>query len=521
MNRRTSIYTRFRRYWLSELGLGNRSRLGNIVYWITLRPLWKLLRRTFGRWFQFHEPSWVQNSAARSFATRAKVAKWNWINPAYWILWVCNFLYEWIVSRPYFALGPAIPGVVVAIAMCFVVYLLAFSKNAWRDDFYRSMLTQATTTDDDQLTRLALANLADRDPEQSDLRIRLALLDEKMGYKDAALHAMSTLAVQRNPTAAYWLALNSYPLTEVEQWNEEKHQQFRSLMAIAQSESSTSGVVLGSRVLMAQYLVDIGATAEAIVNLESVADENKDLLLVTASLHDQLNNKERAKVYAVRAEAYFRNKLLSVPTDVEARMNLAKALLIQGRAEDVATTLSDGFQITKNPQLLIAGGEALAGWANQIQSTQPPTEDNLLKRLQLVTRAVELAPQNHVVLESVINTALQCTDSVDPKVAKQRADLLGKMDADKLHFIQGTVELLKGNYEEADAHLQLAAANTSNIPGVLNNLAVVLSQKKDPDLERALALANAALKKAPDQSLPARNTRADTFENEAVSRSDT
>ena len=409
-----------------------------------------------------------------------------------------NFLYEWIVSRPYIALGPAIPGVLIAIAMCFVVYLLSFSKNEWRNDFYRSVLTQSTSANDDQLARLALANLADRAPEQTDLQIRRALLEEKMGNKNEALRAMAILATQKNPAAAYWLAINSYPLTDLEQWPEEKHQQFRSLMAIASSETSKSGVVLGSRVLMAQYLVGIGASAEAIVNLESVAIENKELLLVTASLHDQLKNKESANVWAVRAEAYYRNKLLSVPTDVDARMNLAKALLIQGRAEDVATTLSDGFRITKDPQLSIAGGEALAGWANQIQASQPVTEENLLKRLQLVTRAVELAPQNHVVLESLINTALQCTDSANPKVAEMRASLLGKVDADKLHFIQGTVELLKGNYEEADTHLQLAAASTSNIPGVLNNLAVVLSQKKDPDLKRALALANAALKNAPD-----------------------
>ena len=47
---------------------------------------------------------------------------------------------------------------------------------------------------------------------------------------------------------------------------------------------------------MAQYLVGIGAALpNAIVNLESVAIENKELLLVTASLHDQLKNKEECE----------------------------------------------------------------------------------------------------------------------------------------------------------------------------------------------------------------------------------
>jgi Flp pilus assembly protein TadD len=510
MNRRDSIYDGFRRFWLSELGLGNRSRLGNIIHWLTLGPIRKLFRGTFAGWFGFDEPEWIQESGSVAFTERSPISWLHWVNPIYWMYWCSNFCYEWIVSRRYFSLGPAIPSVVICIAMCFVAYMSSFTKNEWRDDYYRKVLSQATRDNDDLLKRLALATLSDRDPGQVEFRVRRALLEEKMGNQEEAFEAMLLLTQEKNPTAAYWMARNSYPLEDLAQWPEGKHQQFRSLLAIALSDSSKDGVLLGSRVLMAQYLVGIGASAEAIVNLESVALENEELMLVTANLHAQLNNKERARVWSVRAEEYYRNKLLIAPADIGMRMNLARALLIQGRAEDVATTLTDGFRISKDPQLLIAGGEALAGWANEIQASQPATEENLLKRLQLVNRAVELAPQNQLVLESLIHVALQCTDAEDPKIAELRQALLGKIDADKLHFIQGTVELLRGDLEKADAHLQLAAASTSNVAGVLNNLAVVMSQKEDPDLDKALAFANAALKSAPEHPY-LRETRGQIF----------
>ena len=197
MNRIALIYEKLCRYWLSELGLGNRSRMGYLVHWITLGPLRNSSRGILARWFRFHEPSWVHENDSKSFAIRTQVPWLKWINPAYWIYWCSNFLYEWIVSRPYISLGPAIPGVLIAIAMCFVVYLLSFSKNEWRNDFYRSVLTQSTSANDDQLARLALANLADRAPEQADLQIRRALLEEKMGNKNEALRAMAILATAK------------------------------------------------------------------------------------------------------------------------------------------------------------------------------------------------------------------------------------------------------------------------------------------------------------------------------------
>ena len=198
-------------------------------------------------------------------------------------------------------------------------------------------------------------------------------------------------------------------------------------MSIALADGPKNANFVGARILMAQYLVAVGAASDAIATLESVANDAKDLALVTANLHLQLGDQERAVVWAQRAEHYYRERLLTNPADTGLRLNLAKAILIQGREEDVAKLLSDGFRLTQDPQLLSAGGESLANWANRIQASEPSSEKNLLRRMQLLNRAVELAPQNHIVLESLVSTVLQCSDSKNAQVASLRQAMLAKL----------------------------------------------------------------------------------------------
>ena len=63
-----------------------------------------------------------------------------------------------------------------------------------------------------------------------------------------------------------------------------------------------------------------------------------------------------------------------------------------------------------------------------------------------------------------------------------------------IHLVLGTRALRQGDLETAVMHLEQAQQRNARIPEVMNNLAWGLSQKAEPDLERALQLANAAQK---------------------------
>lgn len=486
------------RFCFAERSYNRPARARVLLEWIVLLPLFRLFVRVGKRRSAVDSP--YRASLPSVHSRRPGQSGWRyWLNPIRWIGWFFSFVFEWLVSRPYSAYVPAVPGILVVIAvLCPLVFQL-LKKDRWQGQYYQQLLGSENESVDTANVEIALGRLLERSPKRIDLRIQKALLHEKQGQQDDAKREMETVVVQSgNPVAAFWLLKKDFQLANVSTWNDDQHLRFRQLCSICTAKENDN-VFVPSQVLLAEYLVAIGVRGEAIAFLESVAKDNCELQLVCAALHSQLRNDASATKWAMQAEEGLRNLVSADPTNIEVRLNLAKALLLLGQHEAVVMTLNDGYKLTKNEDLLTAGAEAFAAWAIRIEKQEQVSPESLTKRLNMLSRATELAPRNAIVVETLVRTVIQCAANDDPEIVRLRDKLVGKVDPERAHFIKGTIAVLRGDMTEAEGHLKLAMSDSANIPGVLNNLAVVLYQQDNPDLDRALSLVNAALKSVPNQ----------------------
>lgn len=466
--------------------------------WITLLALLRLLMRVGKRKVTVKSPYWAVLPSVH--ARKLGQPGWQyWLNPTHWIGWFFSFLFEWVVSRPYSAYGPAVPGILVVIAFFSPLMFQWLNKDRWQGQYYLQILGTQEGAADVALEAIAVGRLLERNPKRIDLRIQKALLHEKQGQDEDARREMETVVMQSgNPVAAFWLLKKDFRLAEVAKWDDEQHVRFRQLCSICAAKENDK-VFVPSQMLLAEYLVAIGVTEEAIALLESIAKDNCELQLVSAALHSQLGNDTAALKWASQAEQGLQNLVSANPTNIEYRLNLAKALLMLGQHEAVVMTLNEGYELTKNADLLTAGAEAFAAWAIRIEKQEQVSSESLIQRLNMLSRATELAPRTPIVVETLVRTVIQCAESNEPEIVTLRDNLVSKVDSERAHFIKGTIAVLRGDMTEAEGHLNLAMSDSANIPGVLNNLAVVLYQQENPDLDRALSLVNAALKTVPNQ----------------------
>lgn len=491
-SRKERFWKRIIRFWTGDRGVGKPTRTSVLVSWISLASLRAFIVKQFVAFWVFKTPSWAIGVQKLVYAPGTRTRWHDYLNPIYWVLWIFGFAFQWIVSRPYTSLGPAVPALVLGLMLVGLGFRFMYEKTDWRGGMYRDILARSVQTEDHKLSRLVLLNLMSRYPDNTEYRLQQALLEDKLGNENVATKAMASLATSKqNPVAAYWLVTKQFSLQSIVEWTPEKHKQFRGLMEIALKGLRGQNEV-AARTHMGTYLFLIGASSEAIQNLASVASRNRELYLVIAQFASQSGDVATAKQYGGLALQYYDEILLNTPGDTAARLNLARTLVILEREDDAARRLSEGFKITGDQQLSQAGGEAIAAWANRIAQSEPTT-DNLLLRLQLLSRAMQLSPKNPLVLESLIQLAIQCADNKSGEVETMRRAMLNGLSPEDMHFIQGTVDLMRGDINSANDHLKLAGGEAENLPGVLNNLAVALYQGKEPDLERALSLSNAAL----------------------------
>ena len=491
------IKFRFLRRFRRSPKFGEKTLVQRGLDLLTVRHLRQRCVRAWNSFFEFRSPTWA--AAAKRVYTPAAIPKWHdYFNPIYWLFWIPGFAYQWLVSRPYASLGPAF----LAGAALIVVFTLVIQQRYDRKQshlaFYQTTLENAYRNDDNKLARIALLSLIRRAPDSERYQYLQALLDSKMDRKAEASQAMLRLALNnKNWEAANWLITQQFNLEDMDKWQAADHATFQQLYSIA-LEGAKGQTEVALKLKFANYLVNKGATSDAVTSLSGLASAHPDLHLTIAVLYFQMGNLEAASKQAEQAERYYSGRLSSNPSDIETRFNLAKALVLQQLEQQAVQTLSDGFKLTSDKRFLEAGGEALVAWSNRIAKREADSPQSLTQRMELLIRATQIAPSNEIVAEALTQIAIDCAENSNQQVASLRQALLRGASPGNLHFINGTVELLRGDVEKAEMHLQLASKDNANLPGLLNNMAVALHQRNPPDLDKALILVDAALEKLPD-----------------------
>ena len=499
--KRNSLLRRWlRKLTPSDTPLGKRTTLQKFVDIVTLAWVRNQAATFLKRFFSFKTPEWVSRMGRTAFVPKRELKWYDYWNPIYWMIWSVAFGWRWLVSRPYLSAGPALFAILATVLVGGVVIKKRVESIDWRSEQYREILTQAFDKKDYPKARICLVNLIARHPDRLVHRFQQAMVDIELDREDQAMQNLMSLAFNKKHTeSALWLLNKKYDLGKVQQWDNAKHEQFLALIEIARAGAiGPSGDFL--RIQQARYAAARGAIGEAARLFAEAADRNHEFALLAAQLFEQVRDTESKKRYATMAKDYYQKRSLDAPNDSKARLNLAQALLILESEQQAAQVLSDGYLITKDENLKQAGGEAMAAWAVRVRMSEGVTKESLIKQIGLLKRAIEIAPKSMQVLEAFSQVAIEAADNDDEQIRSMLEAIVNGegLTPESLHFIRGTVALFKGNLEEANLELDLAAQSETEIPGVLNNLAVVLTKQDPPDLERAFNLSQAAIARVPN-----------------------
>jgi len=398
-----------------------------------------------------------------------------------------HFLLAWWRTRRPAALLPGLPAALAGAAA--LAILLIHVEDSPREQFH-------------SYEQSAMAAIASQDFEAAEICFRrMALLDESA---KSTVFGMGILAARRNdldrarslmrdvapadssgiPHAHYWLAQDMirHQARRSPQSQRTLEHHLKQALAVPQAEAH-------ARFLLSKLYMSQGDADKAISHLEELVPQRPALGLVLAQLYASKNHGRSARIVAARAGRFFRAQVKADPDQPRHRHRWAYCEVLQKNHALAAAILQAGLA-SEDPQPF---RQALVATYLKWHETVVREENgNYAKQLELLNRALVHGPNDARILTLLADLATREWQRADEvRAALQQILAQGAAPA-TVHMVLGTRALEKGDLENAQMHLELAHEHHAQMPLVLNNLAWVLAQQKEPDLPRALQMAVAA-----------------------------
>jgi tetratricopeptide (TPR) repeat protein len=213
-----------------------------------------------------------------------------------------------------------------------------------------------------------------------------------------------------------------------------------------------------------------------------------------AKLYMLKGNLERARSEAHLAVSYYRFRTKDDLQDPQFRLGWADAITFLEEFPTAVAILEEGWSIAQAPVYRLALAKVYAAWS-EAASRNPSIPPG--QWLELLEKGLRHDATNADLLQLMLKAAKM----QGPDYEKVRASLHGLLAQGAapaaVHFVLGADALQRGQTKEARVHLEQAFQLAPQLPAVANNLAWLLLHDAQPDLPRALVLANVALQNAP------------------------
>lgn len=420
-------------------------------------------------------------------------------NPLWWISNAALFAVRWLTTRHYLPLTLALPGLIVALSLVGFISAGSVIPPGTHSMLYKRILSAGISDIDIVQAKHAVDALIRLDPDNLAAVFDRGLIEAQMGNKAKATEIMTELATTaKSSNAALWLAQAVGDTRQLSSWSRQQIVEYHNWLQQAVQNAPDSP---GPRRMLGDLRALLGNKKGAYEALLPIADVDTDTSYLVYFLQKELDLTELALARGEKLDRVYRQQLQMEPNDIKARIQHATLLASMGNATEAMSLLKDGstFASTTEDRLRLdkTTSDILVAQSQELAKSNK-TPRGLIERMKMLKQAVAADPTNRNVLEAITQACLEAAESKDNEMLILRESLVQNIDPDTSHFILGTIALNAGNIAEATQHLELAAKNNSNLPGLLNNLAHAISVSENPDLERALRYANEANVLMPD-----------------------
>ena len=416
------------------------------------------------------------------------------LNPLNWIRWTFEFVRAWFLGIPWSDAPKAIPAIILSIIL-FTTGFIAFSAGTgWRNRLLDRQLQVSIDRDDFPTAEIVIRRQLEADQDNVDLVYRFAMVRDAQSFTEEATALMRQLLTKRYLPAAKWLLQNELIGKKWTDFDDEKLEQAGQILALISDREPNNVAV---KKMYAEYLIFEQRYASAIPILDELSEVEPMLGLQAAAFARRLGDRDAAEQYASKTLEKIEDMLKDDPTNAFLAMHIARNQIFLERHSDAIRTLRRSIDLVKTKDekrmLSQALGDAIVAYVNFIEKSPSDTITERLRVLRMLDVAIQIAPNNPRVVTMVADHVLNSLNDDNAEITSVRRGLIEGSPLGISHFINGTSALMKGDQDQAELHLEQAAKQMPRSGAILNNLAVALAMRSQPDYERALQVSNAAI----------------------------
>lgn len=406
-------------------------------------------------------------------------------------------LHNWAFTRRLGLLAQGSPALLLAAGL--IVLWAGQGGGPDRDLIARYDLAveQALAGDDLVSAKVYVRKLVLLDEPGPRTRYALARLAEHEGDLPRAGRLMSDLAPNPGsgyPAAHFWVAKRL--LDQQARRSQESSDANREVIHhLEQSLQSPDNRQQAHRWLADLYLAQ-GDAEQAAKSLEEAAPQRPELYLQLAEVQLRLQDSVRFQRAAKQALDYFQARVATDPKDVPARIAWARVCRLDGKLDEAEKILQNGLAGSDDASLHPSLMQVYLAMADRLDANDPR---ELGKRLDLLGKALQASPNHPDVVDRLAMFVRYSGPSTDAARALLRDLLVRGQSPATVHLLLGSTAAAECRWNEARLHLEQAYRLDSRLPALLNHLAWALTEGATPDLERALHLADEAVKLVPGQ----------------------
>lgn len=398
-----------------------------------------------------------------------------------------RFVADWWSTRYWSSLAWSVPAILVGLALAAGGWAYNRVPQADWVRMYAADGAAALRAGDLAAADVCFRRLAVLDETSPSAWYGLAMIAERQDELPRARELLRRIAPSDEtgyPDAHYWLAqdLIRRKVPATPQVIRELEHHLRQALRVAAHQSE-------SRILLAQIYAAGGRPEKAIEELERVVAARPESQLELARMYALVGRGPEAVRTATRAGEFFQARVQVEPDQPQHRLCWASSLVLQARYQAAVDVLVSALTLPDPQPFRQALAATYLSWFDASTATD---QAQPAQRLRFLERVLYYDPNNARALTMLAELAVREEQTTDQATAILNQVLPEEQAPAMVDLIRGTQALHRGDERQGLKHLEQALQQNPEMPELMNNLAWGLAHQDEPDLERALQLAEAA-----------------------------